>query len=115
MSNFLEEAARRIEASGGILYSIAESNGLTVRKYDSRLGSACRNSYSVAKSFAVAAVGLLYDEGKIDTDERIVDIFSGITMEFLTTVMRSGAIVGLVSRNSFFASSETKTILSSCL
>ena len=75
MSNFLEEAARKIEETGGILYSIAESNGLTVRKYDSRLGSACRNSYSVAKAFAVAAVGILHDEGKIDTDERIVDIF----------------------------------------
>ena len=32
------------------------------------------NSYSVAKAFAVAACGLLYDEGKLDLEEPITNI-----------------------------------------
>lgn len=35
----------------------------------------CQNSYSVSKFFTLTAVGLLWDEGLIKTDEKLTDIF----------------------------------------
>lgn len=56
------------------LYDITEVvNGV----FDSRIvteDSHCHNGYSVAKAFTVTALGFLYDEGKLKTDERVYDI-----------------------------------------
>ena len=35
----------------------------------------CQNSYSVAKSFTMTAIGILYDRGLVKLDEKICDIF----------------------------------------
>jgi len=40
-------------------------------------GNPLNNSYSVAKCFAAAAIGLLWDEGKIGLDEPILDVLKG--------------------------------------
>lgn len=40
-------------------------------------GNPANNSYSVTKCFASAAIGLLWDEGKIDLDEPICDVLRG--------------------------------------
>ncbi len=36
----------------------------------------CNDIYSVSKAFIVTAIGLLYDDGLIDVQEKVVDIFS---------------------------------------
>ena len=38
--------------------------------------SKTNDCYSVSKVFTVTALGMLFDEGKLDTNEKIVDIFS---------------------------------------
>ncbi len=37
----------------------------------------CQNVYSVAKTFTMTALGLLYDRGELRLDEKICDIFAG--------------------------------------
>lgn len=75
MSRFLEEFAKRVREKNLNLYTIAEirTNGTAesmVLKHTNR----CQDSYSVAKAFVVAAIGLLYDRGLIRTEERIPDV-----------------------------------------
>ena len=41
------------------------------------MGNPLNNSYSVAKCFAAAAVGFLWDEGKIGLDEPVTDVLKG--------------------------------------
>lgn len=41
------------------------------------LGNPANNSYSVTKCFAAAALGILWDEGKIGLDEPILDVLRG--------------------------------------
>lgn len=38
----------------------------------------CQNSYSVSKFFTLTAIGLLWDEGLIKTDEKLTDIFGSL-------------------------------------
>lgn len=38
----------------------------------------CQNSYSVSKFFTLTAIGLLWDEGLIRLDEKLVDIFADL-------------------------------------
>lgn len=38
----------------------------------------CQNSYSISKFFTLTAVGLLWDEGLIKTDEKLTDIFGSL-------------------------------------
>lgn len=52
--------------------SVIENNICTTKCITpSNLTNDC---YSVSKAFTVTALGMLYDEGKLDTDERIIDI-----------------------------------------
>ena len=41
------------------------------------MGNPANNSYSVTKCFASTAIGLLWDEGKIDLDEPITEVLRG--------------------------------------
>ena len=36
----------------------------------------CNDIYSVSKAFIVTGIGLLYDDGLIDVEEKVVDIFA---------------------------------------
>ncbi|MBO5222728.1 MAG: beta-lactamase family protein [Clostridia bacterium] len=69
------------------IYRIAEMRGdeepkeLCLQK-----GNRCSNSYSVAKAFTVAAVGLLYDRGLLDPAEKITDILK----QFITQAPAEG-------------------------
>ncbi|MBR6709359.1 MAG: serine hydrolase [Clostridia bacterium] len=76
MSLFLERAAEKTKELSGVFYTIAESNGESIESVRLNGGNPCQNSYSVAKAFAMTAIGILYDDGKIDLDEKIVDIFA---------------------------------------
>lgn len=75
MSRFLEEFAQKIREKNVNLYTIAEirTNGIA-ESITLQKANRCQDSYSVAKAFAVAGVGLLYDRGLIRTEERIPDI-----------------------------------------
>lgn len=56
------------------LFSYAVQTEKGIYEYVSGKGNPLNDSYSVTKAFAATAVGLLYDEGKIDPDERVVEI-----------------------------------------
>lgn len=55
-------------------YSVMDGNGASQTIHPVQT-SACCNCYSVAKLFTLTALGLLYDQGLLDWNERIVDLF----------------------------------------
>lgn len=76
MSKYLEYLSAEAQRLGGTFYKITEIHRGEIETVTLSPGNACQNSYSVAKSFVVTAIGMLYDQGLIDTNERIVDIFA---------------------------------------
>lgn len=65
------------------IYSVTEiSDGqsVTVNLKDCELSESpvCRNVYSVAKAFTMAAVGFLYDEGKIRLEDTIAQVLGAL-------------------------------------
>lgn len=81
MSNFLNTIAESARSSGGSFYKITEIYNGVSETVTLTPGNACQNSYSVAKSFTTAAIGMLWDDGILDVNERIVDLFSDILPE----------------------------------
>ena len=57
------------------VYAISEIHNSQQRTVQIQPASRCHNIYSVAKLFVVTAIGILEDEGKIDTEERVYPIF----------------------------------------
>jgi CubicO group peptidase (beta-lactamase class C family) len=57
------------------IYSIAvlDDKGLQTRRL--RPADACTNCYSVAKFYTMTAIGMLWDQGKLRVEDRVVDIF----------------------------------------
>ncbi|MBE6550492.1 MAG: serine hydrolase [Ruminococcaceae bacterium] len=47
----------------------------------------CHDSYSVAKLFTVTALGFLYDEGKIKTDDKVTELLGGEISERVREAM----------------------------
>ena len=45
-------------------------------------GNPCNNSYSVSKAFAATGIGLLWDEGKIGLDEKVLDILKDERIQY---------------------------------
>ena len=76
MSQYLNMLCAEAARVGGTFYKITEIHKGKIETATLSAGNACQNSYSVAKSFVVTAIGMLYDQGMIDLDERIVDIFA---------------------------------------
>ena len=58
------------------LYSISVIEGGEINTLKRVPSNNANNTYSVSKAFTVTALGILYDEGKLCTDEHITDIFS---------------------------------------
>lgn len=81
MSHFLNTLAEAAKAAGGTFYKITEMHEGITETVTLNRGNACQNSYSVAKSFTTAAIGLLWDEGILSTDEKILDIFPDLLPE----------------------------------
>ena len=77
MSRFIEElgAFAREHWDGAIRVAAARGDG-PVESLDLRPASLCLNVYSVAKTFTMTALGLLYDQGLIDPQDRLCDILS---------------------------------------
>lgn len=76
MSELLNYAVEQAKALGGTFYKITEIKNGKAETVTLNPANACQNSYSVAKAFTTTAIGLLWDDGLISTDERIVDIFA---------------------------------------
>lgn len=67
-----------IAAKAGDIYRIAQTDG--EGRVEERIllsGNPCQNSYSVAKAFTVAAVGVLFDRGVLRPEEKILDVLKG--------------------------------------
>lgn len=79
MSAFLNDFAAYIRENGYNVFSIAEICGDTAEQMQLARTNRCQDSYSVAKAFVVTALGFLFEEGKLSTDEKIVDIFPEYT------------------------------------
>ncbi|MBQ9780546.1 MAG: beta-lactamase family protein [Clostridia bacterium] len=76
MSELLQYAVEQAKALNGTFYKISEIRDGKIETVTLNPTNACQNSYSVAKAFTTTAIGMLWDDGLISTDERIVDIFA---------------------------------------
>ena len=75
MSKFLEAFHAHIKELGRNVLRIAEIKGDAEPEVLEIVNiSACQDVYSVAKAFAVTAVGFLVDEGKISVDATVTDL-----------------------------------------
>lgn len=75
----MEKILQLIQKHGVCVYSVTEveeGRSRTVNLRDCSLGDlpVCRNIYSVAKAFTMAAVGLLYDEKKLRMEDTIGEV-----------------------------------------
>jgi len=63
-----------IEKMGYCLYEIAvmDENGLQWKRVQP--SNLCQDSYSVTKAFTMTAAGMLFDQGKLDVNEKILPI-----------------------------------------
>ncbi|MBE6542399.1 MAG: beta-lactamase family protein [Ruminococcaceae bacterium] len=76
MSRFLEECSEFIRSkvpAGTIRISEMCEDGVVETVHFQKLAR-CQNSYSVAKTFTMTGIGLLYDKGLLGIDEKIYDI-----------------------------------------
>ncbi len=72
----LEKIKQAIAENNWNMYDIAVLDANGIHTLQNQPANACNNSYSVAKLFTVTALGMLWDAGKLDFEERIRDIFS---------------------------------------
>jgi len=72
----LDRLESHIRALGYNLYEIAVISDDGAEHLRLQPSNLCQNSYSIAKLFTVTAVGLLWDTGKLDLNERITDILA---------------------------------------
>ena len=54
--------------------SVSSENGISTSTINS--GNPCQNCYSVTKVYCVTAIGMLYDEGKLNVNDTIGNIFA---------------------------------------
>ena len=75
MSRFSEELIKFIKEQPFkvIRVSWCEENG-EIETYEPETANRCQNTYSVAKTFTMTAIGLLYDRGLVKPEDRVCDI-----------------------------------------
>ena len=74
-SPFLESCASFVKARGLNILRVSQSfRGGEIQTLECLPISRCQDMYSVAKTFTMTAIGLLYDRGLIRPDEKICDI-----------------------------------------
>ncbi len=75
MSQFLQDFAAFLRQNQQNIYAIGEYRpGSAPERVEIEMANACNNIYSVSKVFTVTAIGMLWDEGKLRTDETVGDI-----------------------------------------
>ena len=70
------------EKNNLMLFSYAIWTNDGIYEWSSGKANPLNDSYSVTKAFAATAVGMLYDEGKLDPEERIVDVLKNEGVEY---------------------------------
>lgn len=77
MSQFLDNLAKFFKTQSYEIIRVSEiHNGGEVETLECVPTNRCQNVYSVAKTFTMTAIGLLYDKGLLRTDDKICDILS---------------------------------------
>lgn len=71
----LESLCELAKSEQMCVYAISEIHNGQQRTVQIQPASRCQNIYSVAKPFVVTAIGMLEDEGKIDTEDLVYPIF----------------------------------------
>jgi len=74
MSRFLEAFKAYIQEKQYQVYSIAEVTAEDEGEVEIVPGNPCQDSYSVAKAFVVAAIGMCYDLGYLKPEDRVLDL-----------------------------------------
>lgn len=75
INKFIEDFEAHIKAENINVYRMAvvrRGEEPIVREY--KVCNPCQNSYSVTKAFTLTAIGMLYDEGRIDMQAKVSDI-----------------------------------------
>ena len=74
-SSLLNDLAEKAKNGSGTFYKITLiENGISETAIITPANGA-QNSYSIAKAYTVTAIGMLYDQGLLDVNEKICDIF----------------------------------------
>ena len=77
MSPFMKEINALIEEKSYPVIRISQSwRGGEIETLECVPASACQDVYSVAKTFTMTAIGLLYDRGLIKPEEKVCDILA---------------------------------------
>lgn len=76
MSKFLEELSAYLNDIDTPVTRISEYKDGKIETVEFEETNFCQNVYSVAKSFAMTGIGLLYDRGLVNVDDKICDILS---------------------------------------
>lgn len=70
----IDKVLEGFEKRGIEIYSITQMGEGYTESRTVRAAAACHNSYSVAKAFVVTAIGMLYDAGLLNPEEKVYDI-----------------------------------------
>ena len=82
MSKFMEDCAAFMKTQPFELIRISQiHNDGEIETLEFQQTNRCQNIYSGAKAFAMTAIGLLYDEGRLKPEDKICDILSGFLPE----------------------------------
>ena len=72
--DWIQNLSDTIREAGLNKYDLAVMSDEGIQYARLQPGNRCSNSYSVAKAFTMTAVGMLWDEGKLDLEDSIADI-----------------------------------------
>lgn len=70
----INELVKTAKENGLNIYSIAVMDGDGIHTAQLIPANRCNNSYSVAKAFTMTAIGMLWDQKKLDVTDRVFDI-----------------------------------------
>lgn len=77
MSRFMEDCAAFLETQPFDIIRISQiHNDGEIETLDRQKTNFCQNIYSGAKAYAMTAIGILYDRGKIKPEDKICDILA---------------------------------------
>ena len=77
MSRFLDDCAAYLRAKSLSVIRVSEiKDGGEPETLEFKPGNPCQNTYSVAKTFAMTGIGLLYDRGLIALDEPVCSVLA---------------------------------------
>ncbi len=75
MSRFLDDIKKFVDSQPFDIIRISEYRGGKIETLEYKEENPCQNVYSVAKTFTMTAIGMLWDRGLVSLDSRIADLF----------------------------------------